>query len=234
MNSLATAVVESAGQPATIRVGTVLTASPLAIDLGGTTLDQDAVGLLGDYAPIPGQPVALLGQSVQGGQSSGATWLAMAGVNASPRGLVLARHRRTTNSSTTTTQVAVLRLATKPVYVGHIYKVWSPGLVFDTSVNNDWVFIDVTFTTDGTAATAASAHLPGSLIQQQVVNAAIQPVVPLQCEYVPATDHQLSLCLRVGRVTGTGNVGIIGSADFPIALLLEDLGWDPGDEGVDL
>ena len=74
---LPAAVVESAGQPATVRVGTVLAGTPPLIDLGGTPLNNDAVGFLGTYVPVAGETVVLLGQSVQGGDSSAATWLAL-------------------------------------------------------------------------------------------------------------------------------------------------------------
>lgn len=75
---LAMSVTASSGQPATVRVGQILSLSPLTIDLNGTTLDPATVGVAASSLPAAG-PVLLLGQSVQGGSSSGASWTVLGG-----------------------------------------------------------------------------------------------------------------------------------------------------------
>lgn len=77
-DQLAASVAEAAGQPCTVRVGTVLSAPPLGelvIDLEGTALNPAAVGVLGSYHPVVGDTVILMGQSVTGADSQGSTWL---------------------------------------------------------------------------------------------------------------------------------------------------------------
>jgi hypothetical protein len=73
---LQTAIVQSAGQAATVRVGLVTATNPLAISLNGTPLNMDAVGVLGGGFTVGG-PALLLGQSVQGAETSGSTWCAL-------------------------------------------------------------------------------------------------------------------------------------------------------------
>lgn len=81
-DDLPSSIVETAGQAATVRVGTVTQVSPLQVSLGGTALDMDAVGVIGGYLYAVGMPVALLGQGVQGGATSGATWLLLGPIGA--------------------------------------------------------------------------------------------------------------------------------------------------------
>lgn len=98
---LAAAVVVSGGQPATVRVGTITALSPTRVTMGGTVLDPDVVGFARDYSPVLGDVVALLGQSVEGADSSGSTWLVVGTISLggpSPRNEIsmLARRTRTT------------------------------------------------------------------------------------------------------------------------------------------
>lgn len=78
-DDLPTTIVQAAGQAATVRVGTVVQVTPtLQVSLGGTILDNAAIGFVDSgFVPAVGQPVVLLGQSVQGGGTSGATWLVL-------------------------------------------------------------------------------------------------------------------------------------------------------------
>lgn len=78
MDALAHGIAEAAGQPATVRIGTILSAPPLGellVDLDGTALNPAAVGVLGSYHPVVGDTVILLGQSVAGADSFASTWL---------------------------------------------------------------------------------------------------------------------------------------------------------------
>lgn len=76
MEELAATIVDSAGQPATVRVGTVTSVNPLGISLGGAPMNMEAVGVIGSGFAIGG-PALLLGQSVKGGSSSGSSWVAL-------------------------------------------------------------------------------------------------------------------------------------------------------------
>lgn len=75
MEQLAGAVVETAGQPATVRVGTILSVNPMQVDISTTILNSDAVGCVASYQPRTGDTVVLIGQSVDGDETSGSTWM---------------------------------------------------------------------------------------------------------------------------------------------------------------
>lgn len=94
-DDLPTTIIQAAGQAATVRVGIVTSVSPLQISLNGTALNMAAVGVLGGGFTIGG-PVVLLGQSVQGGGTSGSTWCALG--NPFPAGVP--RRRTLTQLST--------------------------------------------------------------------------------------------------------------------------------------
>lgn len=92
MEDLAGEVVETAGQAATVRVGTVVQVTPtLRIDLGGTVINNDALGFANGWGPgRVGEIVALLGQSVAGAETSASTWLVIGGIGSAPSGAVSA------------------------------------------------------------------------------------------------------------------------------------------------
>lgn len=75
MPDLADAVVDAAGQPLTSRVGTILAVNPIQVDVGGTVLNPAVVGCVSSYLPRTGDTVVLVGQAVEGADSSGSTWL---------------------------------------------------------------------------------------------------------------------------------------------------------------
>jgi hypothetical protein len=87
MEDLANAVVESAGQPATVRVGLVESTSPLRITISGAVIDPAALGVIPTYNPVVGDPVCLLGQSVDGADTSASTWVALGCIAPSGEGL---------------------------------------------------------------------------------------------------------------------------------------------------
>lgn len=65
------------GSPASVRVGTVLSVSPLQVSVQGTVFRSDAVGFAGSYAPQVGDSVVLLGQSSAAGPDP-SSWVALA------------------------------------------------------------------------------------------------------------------------------------------------------------
>jgi hypothetical protein len=78
MQDLADAVVETAGQPLTSRVGTIEEVNPIRVNMGGTILDPAVVGCASSYLPRIGDTVVLVGQAVDGAESSGSTWMIVA------------------------------------------------------------------------------------------------------------------------------------------------------------
>lgn len=87
-DDIAQAVQDSGGQPSTVRIGTVVSTTPIQVDLGGTILGLEALGFLTPYTPSVGDVVALLGQSVEGSQATGSSWLALGAIVPSTSGLL--------------------------------------------------------------------------------------------------------------------------------------------------
>lgn len=145
---------------------------------------------------------------------------------------VIARGERTTSSSTTTSEVAVLRLDDVVVKAGHLITVWTSDLALTSTVANDVVAARLRYTTDGSAATTSSTILgEGAALQP----ATIAQRLPVIIKYVPPTDQSLSILLSVARIGGTGNASLAIATNVPtIDLIVSDHGIDPGDTGVDL
>lgn len=80
MAGLAEAIQGAVGQPASVRIGTVESTSPLVISAQGVTFGS--VGILGGYTPVAGDVVLLLGQS-SGAGSDPASWIALGAVESS-------------------------------------------------------------------------------------------------------------------------------------------------------
>lgn len=145
---------------------------------------------------------------------------------------ILARGKRTTNSTTTTTEVGVLRLDDVPIQAGRTYLIYTSTLLADSSVANDGVEGLLRYTTDGSTPTTSSTILAQTVDVQ--TNAAQSTDVAVIASYTPAADETLSVLLTVARTTGTGNVGLLGAATTPIELFIEDKGLDVTDTGVDV
>lgn len=148
---------------------------------------------------------------------------------------IVAYAERTTDSSTTTTIVGVLRLDDVPLTGGYLYKVMTSTLHLDSSAIDDHIEARITYTTDGSTPTTASSTLPGGRSQaRQSVSASFGEDRAIQALYAPASDETLSLLLCVRRDSGTGSVGISGTGGFVIQMWVEQLGENPGDTGVDI
>lgn len=144
---------------------------------------------------------------------------------------VLARARRETSSTTTTTEVGVLRLDDVLVYLGRSYRV-SWAALGDSSVANDVIQANARYTTDGSTPTTSSTIM--QLTTDLQVNASTSVSLNGEVVYTPTADETLSVLLSAQRTAGTGSVGLIGSATFPIQLVVEDVGPDVTDTGVDV
>lgn len=73
-NSLPAQVTQAVGQPASVRIGTIVQESPLIVSLQGKNLDPAAVGVAFPFYPMIGATVTLLGQSKTQG-SDPSSWL---------------------------------------------------------------------------------------------------------------------------------------------------------------
>lgn len=145
---------------------------------------------------------------------------------------IVARGRRTTTSSSTTTEVAVLRIDDIPVLAGRTYKISTSCMSIGSTVNGDIALANIRYTTDGSTPTTSSTALGG--LGVQVPSAAIGMAHPFIGYFFPSSDQIFSVLLSVARASGTGSVSIGAVATQVIDLIVEDMGFDTGDVGVDL
>lgn len=131
MAGLAEAVHGAVGQPASVRIGTVDSASPLAVSAQGVAFTD--VGLLEGYIPQVGDSVALLGQSSEAG-SDPASWLALGSIQASTASLARSETDMQDGlvSTASTVYVTTGTVCSTPFVApnsGRILIVWRAGLL---------------------------------------------------------------------------------------------------------
>lgn len=144
---------------------------------------------------------------------------------------LVARARRETTSTTTTTEIAVMRLDSVPVKAGRHYRICTSPLHLLSTVNTDAITARIRYTTDGSTPTTSSTQM-GQLTVTR--SQAVSDSASMILEHTPASDQELSLLLTVGRTIGTGNVSMEGGATFPIILWVDDMGPDTGNVGINL
>lgn len=234
--SFAAQISKERGQPATVRIGIVTEVLPLLINVQGTTMI--GVGKLDSYAPMVGDYVALLGQSAV--SADGSSWLALGRASASDvatsGATVIARGFRTTSSTATTTEVGVLRLDNIPVFEGRLYRVWlATSALWNSTVAADLMEGRFYY---GFGATATPAVIGTNLFG--VLSIAARSAAGAQFSgsvgsfLVSPGTGIMSVLLTVLRTAGAGSVSITSSASYPIHLVVEDIGPDPGDTGIDI
>lgn len=144
---------------------------------------------------------------------------------------LIARHRRESNSSTTTTEIAVMVVDGIACKSGRHYRISTSPLHLSSSVNTDAITARIRYTTDGSTATTASTQLGQMTVDRDQAASESAPII---LELNPASDQTVSLVLTVGRTIGTGNVSIEGNSIYPVCLWVDDMGPDVGDTGIDL
>lgn len=146
---------------------------------------------------------------------------------------VIARADRSSSSAPTTgTELAVLRLDDVPLDPGRGYWIKTSSLLLDSTVASDTGIARLRYTTNGSTPTTGSPLLTGLLLN--VTDSAAQAGAPIARYYVPTGAETLSVLLSVQRLAGTGNLQLTTAQGWPIDLLVEDAGDDPGDAGTDL
>lgn len=146
-------------------------------------------------------------------------------------GAVIARGRRTSNSTAASAETAVLRVDNVALKSGNLYYVTTNVFQIDTTVANDSARALLRVSTSGAATTSSTLLTFG----QAVLPSATTPdTISVAAFYVPAGDETLSVLLSHIRNAGTGNIQIQLGATFPLDLFVIDCGVDPGDTGVDL
>lgn len=148
---------------------------------------------------------------------------------------VLRRGRRTTNASVAgaaPSETPVLRVDNIPAKAGHFLKVTTSNVPIDVANANAGVAAVVRWSSTG-PATVASTEFGAWQVTVPATNE--PPVLHLTAFYpVPLIDQTLSILLSCVHNQGIGNVTMLGSTTLPIDLIIEDMGVDVGDTGVDL
>lgn len=157
---------------------------------------------------------------------TGASWAPI------PGQLVSWGSRATNSTTTTTTEIGVLRVDSIPAISGIGYMVWSTPLAGDSTVTTDEIGMRARFDTTGAAATTASAIMPGTTLEYRQADANVSEERVFSTLYVPGANQTLSILLTVRRIAGTGNVSILGTANIPTAMFVTAAGTAPADTGV--
>lgn len=144
-------------------------------------------------------------------------------------GIVIARgNRAATSSTTTTSEIGVLRLDSIPIETGGVYEICTGQLYLLSTVTNDTITAKMRVSTSGAATTSSTALGNGLQLKTDSVQ---PPSAPMNNIYVASTTGSLSVIITVQRTSGSGNVSIFGGLD----LWVRTAGFaDPGDTGVDL
>jgi len=147
-----------------------------------------------------------------------------------PKGLV-GYGSRATNSTTTGTEIGVLRVDDIPVKLGRAYLIAVPTVHAQGNAAAV-VAVRLRITTDGSDAGTGSTEL--RFVQTTMLTGTPDQPVEIAHLYKPASDHLLSVLLTVGKVAGSGNVGLIAASTKNIDLCIHDVGLAVADTGVDI
>jgi hypothetical protein len=169
-----------------------------------------------DGFPVPAQPLTDMSAEIAA--------RARAGLG------IIARGNRTTSSSSTTSEAGVLRLDAVPFTAGKVYRLWTPPMIFQSTVANDLINAHIRINTSGTATTG-SAQLTG-LVDTANSASGPQRTKGMTALWAPATTGVASILLSVSRDGGTGSVALNASSVYPIDLVIEDCGADPGNTAI--
>lgn len=158
--------------------------------------------------------------------------LTPARLNALPKGII-ARANRASSSSTTTSEVGVLRLDDLAIGAGRSYRIWVSPFVVHSTVANDVVRARLRFSTAGAATTSSSLL---DMWQTSITNTVNPPSATLAAKLESGTNLTVSVLLTIARQSGTGNASIVSGSgpDLEIELFVEDLGLNVSDTGVDI
>lgn len=152
-------------------------------------------------------------------------------------GAIIARYRRTTNSSTSnsTTRVAVMRIDDVPIRSGRVYEIATCSLQIDGATNNDTLVVEILHTTDGSTPSTSSTLLPGAAGEFLQPNAASPVWGQIRVTYTPGSDQTLSLLLTIKHGVGTGAMGLLANGTASVTeMMIIDRGVDPGSSGTNL
>ena len=157
-------------------------------------------------------------------------------LNAEFAGYIIARGRRVTASTGTTattsgTAQGVMRIS-GALTSGRLYRVSAPNLPCRSTTSGDRLAAQLTYTLDGTTPVVGSTRL--TFGQLECVGTSVPNSLTVEGLYIPSSDLTFSVLLSIYRQSGAGTVSLLGASDWPVDLLIEDVGEDTSDVGVDL
>lgn len=136
-------------------------------------------------------------------------------------GAIVGRNQRTTNSAPITTIARVISV-TAPVVAGRTYRVMCYGELFGntgavTTQN------ELRFTTDNTEPLVTSAILGRSIVRHDSATGIPDSCIVVEHFYAAATGTlRIAVCTQ--RVAGAVTVAWTADAQFPMSLIVEDMG----------
>lgn len=195
--------------------------------VGGTTSGAPASGTfaVGDF--VIGQDGSI---SICTTAGSPGTWRTIP-LSSAPRG-VIARGRYTTSTSTTATSPSTaMKITELPATLvsGRLYRVYASDVpLTNTTDPANRIFLQITYTTDGSTPTVSGTRLTSSSgIGASTTNYAAQTISAF---YAPGSNQTLKALLSV--YGSAANTAIGGASDWPVELIIEDVGLDGGVTGT--
>jgi hypothetical protein len=221
------ATVTVANGASTITAGDVADVSPVILH-GSAVAVRSAAALALCFPTVPGAGARVY--QVDTGwwwTSNGTSWCLQPGQ-------IIARANRTTDSSTTTSEVGVLRLPVGTIPAGQNVQISTSDLFLTSSAAGDVVSANIRYTTDGSNPSTASARLANGAARHRVGFQNYAQSAPIQGTYAPVSDSNLTVLLTVSRLAGSGNAFIDTETGVEIEMIATAMGTDPGDTGVDI
>lgn len=200
------------GQPATVRVGTIVSVDPVQVSIQGTVFND--AGFLGDYAPQLGDVVTVLGQSAV--SADGSSWLVLGEASTGPsaradvRVLAATGRDDTFDSATFTTTEVVIGGSwnlTVPLPAGHLVELFMTfNLALNTGVANHVTMRIREDSLTGTQVFGKHFLLgPGNNYYSQVISAWLYPNLSVD---------QLYVVTAVAPIAGTGQFNVAAGDIF--------------------
>lgn len=227
--SLPQSIVEVLPSDNELVIGVVTDVTPLLVNTRGASISP---GILGSYSPTIGDNVALLRE--------GATYLALGAVRDLAPGAVayggpvriVRRGARTTNTTPAVAEQSVIRVDNIPLVMGNQYFAHVPSVNL-VATAADRANLNLRLNTAGIAT------ITSTIIQ--IANTDVLPPSPtginmtIGATFTSTVNSTTgSVLLTHSRIAGAGSVSLQGGTQFPIELLIYDMGPDIGDTGVDL
>lgn len=195
----------------------------------GNRIRDQVISTVANLAAAPGSPVE--GQHIYTQDTDmvhyydGASWCPLAGQ-------CIARGNRTTSSSTTTSEVGVLRLDDIPLKAGQLYIIQTSSMFLGSTTSGDGIGATLRYTIDGSTPNPTTSTRLASI---HALAGSSSPALPLIAKYIPGSNLDFSVVLTVVRWSGSGTVSMGTDANHPdIDLMIIAAGAAPADTGTDI